>query len=282
MSDSPTEGRTAAMSADASALADRLIRPLANRYLLVLTAIAALIVLDQAVIQPQLMRLNFYAPVINIAGRQRMLSQKLCKEALAIELEQQPAARRKLCSELLATLRRWSTAHQALEQGSRELNLQPIRSPRILNALHDLEPHFRAMQHAAEELAADQGQPGAGGEQSGTERRVRVMLNHEPDYLSGMERAVGMLEAASQEQVAWLRGGALVAMLLATAVARRRLLRRAAARHQADPSTIGATSRQRPLPSSLGGAAARCTRSVGIARCAANRGTARRQRGTAA
>lgn len=215
MSESPTEEGAAAMSADASALADRLIRPLANRYLLVLTAIAALIVLDQAVIQPQLMRLNFYAPVINVAGRQRMLSQKLCKEALAIELEQQPDARRKLCSELLGTLRRWSTAHQALEQGSRELNLQPIRSPRILESLHNLEPHFRAMRQAAEELAADQGQPGAGGEQSGTEQRVRVMLKHEPDYLSGMERAVGLLEAASQEQVAWLRGGALVAMMLA-------------------------------------------------------------------
>ena len=44
MSDSPTETDMAAMSADASALADRLIRPLANRYLCVLAAIAAIIV----------------------------------------------------------------------------------------------------------------------------------------------------------------------------------------------------------------------------------------------
>lgn len=218
MSDSPTETDMAAMSADASALADRLIRPLANRYLCVLAAIAALIVIDQAVIQPQLVRLNFYAPVINVAGRQRMLSQKLCKEALAIELERQPAARQNLRSQLLATLRRWSTAHQGLQQGSRELNLRPIRSPRILEAFHELEPHFQAMQQAAGALAADKElfDAAAGGDgTSGAEQHVRTILKHEPDYLSGMERAVGLLEAASQQQVAWLRGGALVAMMLA-------------------------------------------------------------------
>ncbi|HEX4148488.1 MAG TPA: type IV pili methyl-accepting chemotaxis transducer N-terminal domain-containing protein, partial [Pirellulales bacterium] len=66
------------------ASAQRLIRRLARRYLFVLSAVAVLVVIDQAVIQPLLLRLNTYAPVINTAGRQRMLSQKLTKAALAL------------------------------------------------------------------------------------------------------------------------------------------------------------------------------------------------------
>ena len=39
-------------------------------------------VVDQAVVQPLLVRLDAYAPAINLSGRQRMLSQKLTKAAL--------------------------------------------------------------------------------------------------------------------------------------------------------------------------------------------------------
>lgn len=215
MPDLPTETGVAAMSADASALAERLIRPLANRYLFVLAAIAALIVTDQAVIQPQLMRLNFYAPTINVAGRQRMLSQKLCKEALALELQTEAPARRRLRGELLATLERWTAAHQGLLEGSPELHLQPIQAPQIVAVFHELAPHFLAMRRAAAALAADErlfAEDGAGAK--GRER-VRAILKHEPDYLRGMERAVSLLESASQSQIAWLRAGALSAMMLA-------------------------------------------------------------------
>lgn len=195
------------ISTDASALAARLVRPLASRYGLVLAAIATLVVVDQAVIQPQLMRLNFYAPVINVAGRQRMLSQKLTKEALAIELESAAHARDPLRRELLATLERWSTAQAALLYGKSELNLQPIESPQIVAAIRELEPRFMAMQHAAKTLAIGEDRPDAA-------RCVRTILKHEPAYLAGMERTVSMLEAASQSQVAWLRACELSAMLL--------------------------------------------------------------------
>src|SRR5690606_30052736 len=59
-------------------------RPLARRYFVALALVAGLTVLDQMVVQPLLVRQAFYAPVINVAGRQRMLSQRLTKAALAM------------------------------------------------------------------------------------------------------------------------------------------------------------------------------------------------------
>ena len=43
-----------------------------------------LVVVDQAIIQPMLIHVNAFAPAINVAGRQRMLSQRLTKASLAL------------------------------------------------------------------------------------------------------------------------------------------------------------------------------------------------------
>src|SRR5438874_37354 len=51
--------------------ANILVRRFSNRYLMVLIAVALLVVTDQAVVQPLLLRLNAYAPAIDLAGRQR-------------------------------------------------------------------------------------------------------------------------------------------------------------------------------------------------------------------
>ena len=53
-----------------------------QRYLVVLVLVAFLVLLNQILVQPPLLQLTTDAPVINIAGRQRMLSQRLAKAAL--------------------------------------------------------------------------------------------------------------------------------------------------------------------------------------------------------
>lgn len=207
----PKQTGATEIPAEASALAEKYVRPLAIRYLFVMASIATLVVVDQAVIQPQLVRLNSYAPVINVAGRQRMLSQKLCKEALAIEKERDVTTRRQLQDALGATLDRWSAAHDALLNGSREWNLKPIRSPQIIAALKELKPRFSAMRHAAAALAGK-------ADRSDATQRVRTILENEAQYLAEMERTVGLLEAASQAHVMRLRACGLAAMALVLAL----------------------------------------------------------------
>jgi two-component system sensor kinase FixL len=196
---------------DALDMAQRLVRPFAARHLLVLATVAVLVLVDQAIIQPQLVRLNYLAPAINVAGRQRMLSQKLSKEALALA---QLDGGRSRADELCATVERWTAAHRALLSGNREENLQPVRSVPVIAALHELEPHFQAMRTAALTLAeygrADRGvaRPGE------LDASLRSILDHEPSYLRGMEGTVGLLESEARSQIAWLRGCGLLAAAL--------------------------------------------------------------------
>lgn len=190
--------------ADASSL----VRLLARRYLLVLVAVAVLFIVDQAIIQPLLVGLNFYAPAINVAGRQRMLSQKVTKEALALATGGTEAATTARRAELVSTIEQWAAAHRALLEGDRLLGLQPVDAPNITAALRELEPSLAAITVAAKKIA--------GPETSASESSAPLaeMLNQEPKFLRGMERVVAMLEESAGRRVAFLRLCGLAAMAI--------------------------------------------------------------------
>lgn len=193
-----------------------LVPSLSRRYVVTLVAVAALVVVDQAIIQPSLVRLNFYAPAINVAGRQRMLSQNITKNALALaahpDATDQPVRR----EQLLAAIDQWNTAHRGLLEGSRELGLEPVADEQIAAALCALEPRLRAIQSAAHQIAV--ASAGSATPTSGTQAALTTVLDQEPRYLEGMERVVGMLEASARRQVEFLRWCGMAAMLAVLAL----------------------------------------------------------------
>ncbi|HEY4308777.1 MAG TPA: ATP-binding protein [Pirellulales bacterium] len=193
---------------DSKAWATSLVRPLSRRYLLVLASVAGLLLVDQAILQPLLVQLNFYAPVINMAGRQRMLSQKVTKDVLSIvaigEVESSNARR----DDLVRTLAQWTEAHQTLLEGNPAAGLHPV-TPSIRTAISRVDPALAAM-HQAASVIANRGSQIKSAE---IQRAVSVILEQEPIYLSGMEQAVAQLEQSAQARVAWLRACGLAAML---------------------------------------------------------------------
>jgi C4-dicarboxylate-specific signal transduction histidine kinase len=177
------------------ASSDRLIRRLSNRYLLLLGCVALLVALDQVVIQPLLVRVNGFAPAINVAGRQRMLSQRLTKAALAMQLAGDANSRAASNAELRQALDEWSAAHRELRQGSGLLQPTHTSAFGISQAVADIEPHYRAMAAAAKRLASGDRAPEA----------VQTLLQSEPLYLPAMDRVVKLLEMQSARQISWLR-----------------------------------------------------------------------------
>ena len=192
---------------DSQGWAGSLVRPLSRRYLLVLASVAALVLVDQAILQPLLVQLNFYAPVINLAGRQRMLSQKVTKEVLALTVTGDDEIRTTRRKELLGATEQWTTAHRALLDGDRLQGVHSVEAS-IATVLHGVEPAFEAIRKAASDIATDQSPSVL----SGTNPSVAVILSEEPAYLRGMETVVSMLEESARARVAWLRSCGIIVM----------------------------------------------------------------------
>ena len=189
---------------------ERLVRRLAARYLAVLCAVALLVAADQAVIQPLLVRMNNYAPVINVAGRQRMLSQKLVKAALAMQASSVQHRHDLYRTELSDALRQWSCAHAQLQGNSTDREVRPIDSPGIAAQWSRLEPHYVAMQQAAERLA----DPATAILLDVTTREsashdVAILIDHEAPFLEAMDRIVALMESEAGDELSRLRLWAL-------------------------------------------------------------------------
>ena len=189
---------------------ERLAQRLLHRYFTVLAAVAILVLLDQAAIQPLLLRLNGLAPAINLAGRQRMLSQKLVKNALAIERMSDPSEKQRRREELSHDLALWSRVHAGLQHGDADLHLPGTRSPEIVAAIRDLDPQITAIQRDASRIAS------GSSHSEESIAAIAALLRCESQYLPRMDRIVGLLEAEARQQVRVLRllGLALMALIL--------------------------------------------------------------------
>ena len=111
-------------------MSEHLADSLNRRYRAALALVAFLVLLNQLLVQPSLMRLTTDAPIINIAGRQRMLSQRLAKAALAMDRADAKARSRHL-DELEQVLRLWSAvARWAAPRKSSDVAARPEQSSR--------------------------------------------------------------------------------------------------------------------------------------------------------
>ena len=165
---------------------------------------ALLVVVDQALLQPLLIRLDRYAPAINLSGRQRMLSQKLTKAALALERGSSAVAFEDSRIELHETLHQWKSAHVALREGDQRHGIHRIQSPAIERQWNLLIPHYQAMSAAAQDLIdGRQLNPNTGAE-------VQEIVSHEAAFLVAMDQIVKLMEKEAASEVQRLRILALV------------------------------------------------------------------------
>lgn len=161
-----------------------------------------MIVLHQWMLQPALNQLISDAPAINIAGRQRMLSQALAKSALALTVAEKPSDREKHRSALKQTLDEWRTAHQKLRK---EIRVSRRSQTGINERFDELEGHFQAMATAADQLLI---------EATGHTDRVALatLLEHEPEFLTRMHAIVGLYEQDTRMHVRELQWLGLIIM----------------------------------------------------------------------
>jgi len=156
-------------------------RFLSRRYLSAFALVVACVVINQALVQPPLLRMMTDAPRINLAGRQRMLSQRLTKAALAAERTSDVAETRAYLAEKDHALREWSSTHDSLSHDAATGQDGPIR-----RAFVEIEPSYLRLRDASRT-----------GETGG-------ILAAEAEYLSRMDRIVDLYETDASERAARL------------------------------------------------------------------------------
>jgi PAS domain S-box-containing protein len=177
-------------------------RRLTVRYVVALSVVGLLSILGQFLVQVALMRQSSDSHVINIAGRQRMLSQKVSKAALAIQVTTDPAVRRERLKELRDALTLWERSHLGLLHGDAEMSLPGTNSAEVKRMFTEFEPHHQAMLEAAQGLLAAAAREGTGAPaDSGTARFVDRILAMEAVCLVGMNEIVFQYDREARARI---------------------------------------------------------------------------------
>jgi nitrate/nitrite-specific signal transduction histidine kinase len=199
-------GTKTAMKSPDLGISSSPVRKLTLLYVSALTSIAAMAIVGQVLIQSMLAQQKHDAYVVNIAGRQRMLSQKLSKNALAIESPSDPLGRDARRKELADVIKLWERSHLGLQLGDDKLELPGENSVQVRRMFAAIEPMHREMLSAAKSLAGSS-------EPQAIARQVRVILENEARFLPGMDQIVFQYSSESSERVE--RVARLEALLLA-------------------------------------------------------------------
>lgn len=144
--------------------------------------------MNDAVFMMEQERLN--ARTINLAGRQRMLSQKMAKEALLLESGETKA------EDFQATVNLFDQTLKGLIDGSKELGLGSMKSAAVLSQLRKVEERWTLFRGNAENLIALV-EPSA--------KYVNYILNNNVPLLKEMNAAVLQYEKAATAKVTYLK-----------------------------------------------------------------------------
>ena len=178
---------------------------LTRRHYLALGLVGGVTLLNQILVQPPLWKLAIDAPVINLAGRQRMLSQQLAKTALELDLARRSTTSppKALANALRSVADQWSLAHQTLRSGRGELGIPAPTSTAMRVAWNRIDPTFQQI-HAASARLASVDRTGFSADLSG-DSDLRQILELESSYLTQMDGIVGLFEAEARDRVVALR-----------------------------------------------------------------------------
>lgn len=181
-----------------------------------LALIATLSMVTHVMVDAIVQRQEATARVVNISGRQRMLSQRIAM--MALELSRADAQIQKSAGdELAAAINLMAASHKALQEGSKELGISPDKSPAV-KAVYNDDP-YRLNARVAAYLDQARGYLAL----SPQERPTSAYLSeiqaaaHGP-ILQALDAAVKQYETDSEEAIRQLRRIllSLVGMMLAT------------------------------------------------------------------
>jgi signal transduction histidine kinase len=192
---------------------DKLIKIIHNRftklYVFALSAVAILTIAGQILVQISLNDQSTDARVINLAGRQRMLSQRICKNALLITKQINTHQRENQINELKDALSLWAKVQIQLQSTYIvSLGKKTPNSKAVDSLFKQIEPHHliiitnsKAILANAEKNIADT-------------TSLNQILTNEGNFLKGMNKIVYQYDKEAQAKVKRLKNIEILILLV--------------------------------------------------------------------
>ena len=154
-------------------------------YLIAVSTLIILIVSNQLLIQKILEEKKDDATVINLAGRQRMLSQKIAKNVYLAENSE-------IDLEVLRSdVEKWVVTHEGLKNGDDELGIKAIDNEEIKALFSEIEPHHQKIKSSLSSIS----------DQQDVINTIPILQNHEMSFLLKMDEIVDAFESISNDSV---------------------------------------------------------------------------------
>ena len=179
---------------------------LRRRYIVALSLIAFMTIAAQIVVQFLIGNKELDTHIVNIAGRQRMLSQTIAKTSAYLTQPESLVEQSRLKDQLAQSVSQWGRGHRGLLLGDTDWRLPGANSAAIKALFALIEPPFTAILEASNSILA------GADDATVVAKAVRTIQQHEPVFLKGMNDIVLRYDQEAREKIAFARWLELVLM----------------------------------------------------------------------
>lgn len=190
---------------------------LGRYYLIALCSIAMVIIISQVLVQRFISEQKSDSHLINLSGRQRMLSQKITKCALLLGSPTDVKKRQEWLGELEDALEEWTATHKML-QGKGTLGNNNGQPSQAVSELFSSIQKPQSQINKAAAVLVDKLQKDVKLPSDSLAAEIRTIRLAEGEFLRGMDQIVFQLEQEAKDKVVYLQNIALFLMLVCLGV----------------------------------------------------------------
>lgn len=173
-------------------------KSLRRLYIFALLTIAVTVLLSQLLIQHNLNSQLSDSKIINISGKQRMLSQKLTKEILILNFITQKEKSKEQIGRIHEIMDLWKFNQEALEKGNDSLGFPKEKSAALSDLFVAIKPNFNTILNAATVFLENKK---LGINEKENQVLVQTILDNGAVFLEKMNEIVGQYDKEALEKV---------------------------------------------------------------------------------
>lgn len=173
-------------------------KKLRRLYIFALITIAVTVLLSQLLIQYNLYSQLSDSRIINISGKQRMLSQKLTKEVLVLNFITDSLQEKEQINKISKTILLWKSNHNSLVNGSDRLGFPKEKNPKLTRYFKNIKPNFDTIIKVTNTFLTNKK---LNKNEHENKKLVQTLLANETIFLSKMNQIVSEYDTEALEKV---------------------------------------------------------------------------------